>query len=522
VLKKNKEEKSNSIVLLGKSTIITLFGAVIGKGSEYLTKVVIGRYLGPELFGIFNLGLGILFFLSTICIMELTSAVIRFSAIYNSEKKLQSIREVVIVTLGISLGLGLILCITMLIFRQDIAVNIFKEKQIGSVIMIMSFALPFIVINQYFYNFLISIKRFTTMIFCREILSKTGRLAIVGFALYLGCNVIGITVVYLVIFSVMGMYGTVYLIKYFRPSTKRIVTKTQSTYDRTSKEIFLYSWPLSMSAIIVALISKIDIFAVGYFLNMEDLGIYSAAYTLAFIVHFPVYNFNEVFIPIASELYHQGRLSRIDELYKANVIWLFYLMFPLLVVMFLEAHNFILFTFGEEYVRGVYGVRILLVSIFIRFLEGPWSAIIQATGRTKIVLPLRIIHLLLLAFLNIYLIPRYGVLGAVFATAFSMISLSCLRLIYLWKDFLISPFTRRLIIYIVFVCIVCWCIKISKLTHCENLYMSIIVSAFEVIIILLLTPVVLGVSSDDLSSIKRLEARFNITLPRIFKRAVNI
>ena len=82
---------------------------------------------------------------------------------------------------------------------------------------------------------------------------------------------------------------------------------------------------------------------------------------------------------------------------------------------------FIQVLFGTEYLAATNVLRLIALGVFFSSMVGPTGNLLIVIGKTKLVLIDFIIAYAVNIFLNIILIPKYGLIGAATATATSVV-----------------------------------------------------------------------------------------------------
>jgi O-antigen/teichoic acid export membrane protein len=96
--------------------------------------------------------------------------------------------------------------------------------------------------------------------------------------------------------------------------------------------------------------------------------------------------------------------------------------------------------FGSEYVEGAMALSILAFSYFVSALVGPGGALLATYGRTKIVMGCSFVGAGSNILFNFLLIPMYGINGAAIATGASIILISILYLVFVYRITRMQPF----------------------------------------------------------------------------------
>ena len=91
--------------------------------------------------------------------------------------------------------------------------------------------------------------------------------------------------------------------------------------------------------------------------------------------------------------------------------------------------------FGKEYLSGQKSLLILMIGQFFSSMAGSVGYILQMTGRQSIFQNIILISTFINIILNFILIPRYGLIGAAFASMVSIILWNLLSIIYIYINY---------------------------------------------------------------------------------------
>ena len=117
--------------------------------------------------------------------------------------------------------------------------------------------------------------------------------------------------------------------------------------------------------------------------------------------------------------------------------------FFLLMIIF--SKQFLNVVFGKEYALGSAALVILSIGYFIHFLLIPGNNILLALHHTKLIFLNNVSAALINFFLNLILIPKYGIIGASISTCIALIIMGILMLaeaIYFTR---VNPFSSCMI-----------------------------------------------------------------------------
>lgn len=190
------------------------------------------------------------------------------------------------------------------------------------------------------------------------------------------------------------------------------------------KEQLAYTIPLGLSLLVGVLSVQLDKLMISGFFNPEQFAVFSLGAMELPLIGILINSVNAILLPNLSAMDKQS----MSEVYSASVRKNAIIVFPLAVVFFIFAGEFITFIYGSIYSESALYFRIYLLLLPLRVAT--YGIIFQACGKTRLVMYDAIIMLLLNTVLNYILIKTYGMQGAAWATV--IVSWLILGL-YLWQ-----------------------------------------------------------------------------------------
>lgn len=185
-----------------------------------------------------------------------------------------------------------------------------------------------------------------------------------------------------------------------------------------AKQILKDSWPLILASVAVAVYMKIDQVMIGSMLGDKPLGIYSVAVTLSEIWYFfPVVVCASVFPAIiyskkiSQELYHK----RLQMLFD-TMVWVAIIIAALITIF---SSSIISILFGKAFIQASTVLSIYVWAGVFVFMGVVSSKYWVAENLTKISLYITFVGAIANVLLNLWLIPRMGIVGSALATLIS-------------------------------------------------------------------------------------------------------
>jgi O-antigen/teichoic acid export membrane protein len=229
------------------------------------------------------------------------------------------------------------------------------------------------------------------------------------------------------------------------------------------KTLILWSLPFALAGIFSRIFSSTDIILLSKLSDDRAVGIYSAAFKVAFALQFIALAFSASIYPAFSAYFAQAK-DKLSQLFVKSMFWLMFVAGPLVFGVIAVADPAIVVIFGHQYADSILPLQILIASMLFAFLCFPIGAMLNACDKqTRHTVNLGITAAGSVVF-NLILIPIYSYNGAAIANLLCYVLLFVLgigvvgRIIkYDWK-FLLWSFIK-----IIFACLVMfaamWLIK---------------------------------------------------------------
>lgn len=181
------------------------------------------------------------------------------------------------------------------------------------------------------------------------------------------------------------------------------------------RDLLWASWPLMLSGISVMISTRVDQVLIGQMMNDKQVGIYSAATRIAEIWYFIPIGIAGSAFPLLVESKRQSEdlyYQRLQKLY--NVLAMLSITFAL--AMTLLSVPLVKLLYGPAYVASAGVLRILIWSGVPVSLGCAWSNWMLLENRTRTMFFFQFIGAAINLLLNLFLIPRFGIIGSAYAT----------------------------------------------------------------------------------------------------------
>jgi len=268
-------------------------------------------------------------------------------------------------------------------------------------------------------------------------------------------------------------------------------------YDKDLlKSIILISWPFALYAVFQRLYTYLDSVLLSFLAGNEAVGLYQIAFKIIFALQFLPLAFTASLYPALSA-YWQSNREQLAITFKRAFNYLTIISWPIITGTFLLADKIVMI-FKDGYQGAVLPLRISIFALFFIFLNFPIGSLLNACDRPKRNTFNMIIAALFSLVLNLFLIPRWQVVGASISVLLSNILMFVLGLAVVPKIMKYNFKDNLLIFAKVLLAVFFMGLFIIFSAHSLPLLVTVLISALIYFVTLFL---VKGIASADIKSV---------------------
>jgi O-antigen/teichoic acid export membrane protein len=422
------------VTTLAKGAGIVLAGTILGAALRYIFELILARRLGPSLFGVFFLGFSIFKLLENVATLELGSGMLRFVSLHKGERKPERVKGTILAGLKVTLLGGAATGLVLFVFSSPLSLGVFHEVQLIPVLRIFSLGLIFTAATEIFVFSLQALGAVEYRVYTRMVFEPALSILLAFLFLSLGMGLLGASLAFLLPI-IMGVFLSFWFLKkLFSPLVRNEVVPSANT-----KRLLSFSLPLFLAGLLALFIRQVTPLMLGYFRPAQEVGVYAAALRTSLLLALILDSFNAIFAPMIADLTNRRELKKLAELFKVVTKWIFALVLPLFLTFIFFGRD-VLGLWGRGYKEGLTCLVVLCVGQLINCITGPVGYMISMSGRTMISLANTSGVLLLNIVLNIFLIPRYGILGGAIAVSLALSLVNLIKLIEVQLILKIHPY----------------------------------------------------------------------------------
>jgi O-antigen/teichoic acid export membrane protein len=389
---------------VAKNTAFIILGHILQSLVGIITVGYLARYLGAKDFGRYSLVFAYLEFFKIIADLGINTILAR-------EISANTSRASVLIGNGIIIKL-LLSCLAILIsYLVLLPLSSLGEIKAFIVIAGLSFLFSFSLI----YRVVFQVNQKMLYPALISILDSLIKLALFSWIISqkwgLSQFVLGSVICFL-----PGMILLIYL-------SHRIIRPEFKLDFKLWKFIFKESWPLAFSAFLVMIYFRIDQLMLFYIKGKEAAGYYSAAVHLAEVFNIIIAALLVPIFPFLSQ-YFKEQKEYFSDICQAAFKYSFVLIVPAAFGMSILSGRIIPLIYGRQFLLSSLILSILIWSEIFVFFGTVQSNILIAANKQRTNIVFTAVAAVINLILNFILIPRYGAIGASWATVISYASVA--------------------------------------------------------------------------------------------------
>lgn len=431
-----KDVSEYSLRILGGSGSI-LSGNMLGKVIAFALNVVLTRGLGKVLYGLYTQGLTVLRICREVASMGIQNGLVRFGSPQYSGGQSSKLKGTFLAGGSIGLLGGALVGGVLFVQAPWLANQVFNDSALVPVFEVFAFGLPFYVFTYLGSRMARALGVMRVDALLGSILQPSLFLLFAG-GLLLGAVDFRFILYAFLASTILAAAGALYAIYRLIPTI--MVEETPSFQVR---RLLRFSLPMLGVTLANTGLAYTDRIMIGILASSGAVGVYNAAATMAAQMQFALSSINASFSPVISNLYEQGRIEALDELYADTVRWVLIATIPIGVI--LVAFSFpIMSIFGSEYVEGSALLQVLTGAYLIITGVGSVGYMLQMSDHQDTVFAINASMAVGNVVLNLVLIRLYGAMGAALATGGIQVLGNLTQLIVLYAFLGIQPFRTAL------------------------------------------------------------------------------
>lgn len=441
----------NSMKSITMGASIIILGTIIASVIGLFNQILLGRILGPTDYGLFSLGISIMTIFCVLPHFGLGQGLTQYIPYNIKLKNNWKIKKAINFSMKFTIIVGIVVSVLLFLFSDIIAVKIFNNYELGLIIKAFSIALTFWALHNTIGSLTQAFKSPKYYVYIENILMPLIQISIFILLYLMGYKLFG-AVIGFIISSIFGALSYIYIAR--NKLCRKLEYPNNNNYkintDNVEVELIKLSFPLFLAGFTFMFMQYPDKLILGAFTNPFDVGLYTAAFTLASLVLIIYSGFSFNFRPVLSEYYAEKNYIDMEKLNSSCTKWLFLITFPIVVYIIIYSKEIIGIIYGNLYLNASVPLSILALGIAMNGLTGLTGETLISIKKTKLNFYSEIIGAVSNLMLNILLIPFFGILGAAIGTSLSFVFKNIISFLFVYKNLKFNPYNLdyiKIIIY---------------------------------------------------------------------------
>jgi O-antigen/teichoic acid export membrane protein len=431
-----------------RGSSLLLLGKVLALGLNFVTQILIVRYLSKTDYGAFAYALSIAMLFKGLALAGLPDTVSRFIPIFLQARDYRSTAGTVLLGLATVLLTGLAFSAMIALGLAAFGSALVDDRTTIVLTMVLGLLVPLEALNDLLTALFATFSKPSAIFFRRYVVTPGLRLALIVGLIVSGAGVLTLTIGYLIV-SAAGLLAYLWLF--------RGVSRDQAWFQEARRSgprglsypvrtIFGFALPLLSTAVVWLVMESSDAIIIGYFHGSEAVANYRAVLPAARLNQLVILNAAVLFTPLAAAAFSRGDTDELSDLYWQTTLWILALTFPIFLLVFGFAEPLTTLVFGARYADAWPVLSLLSLGYFVHSALGYNGSMLKVFCRVRYLVSIDLAAALLNISLSLLLVPGWGATGAAVSTAATMVTHNALKQVGLWRLTGVGGFKRRYLV----------------------------------------------------------------------------
>ena len=404
-----------------KGSFHLMWGLVLSTVISAVGTIYLANLLSPDEMGLYALALAAPTLIGVFRDWGINSALIRYTAQYNSENQIIRAKRILVTGLIFEVVAGVALTIVSF-FLSFLFANLYQLAAVTPLIQIASFTIliyAFLTVAQAAFMGLERMELNSVTLIIQSIVKVVLIISLV----ILGLGVFGAVVGYTVAFLIAGVTGTLLLwvLQKRLPSQSQSLDISQEItwieIKENTKTLLRYGVPLSIGTIIVAFQTQFYTILMGVFATANGVGNYSVASTFVVLITFFASPITMALFPAFSKLEVRRDHAALKSVFQFSVKYAALLVVPVVAIVMALSGPAISTLFGNKYDSAPLFLALLAINyLYTAFGSLSVGNLLNGQGKTRFVMGLGILGAVIGFPLSLILAAQFGIVGIIVAS----------------------------------------------------------------------------------------------------------
>ncbi len=423
---------------IGQRGGITLVGAVLGGVLVLANEIFAARFLGVETYGLYALGMTFARTGEVIALFGLHIAVLHFVPIHRSDGRLDRVGGTILGAAILPLAGSALLVAGVWVLAPAFAEGVLGEPAATPFLRAFVLAIPLLASCEISGAVSRGFGRALPYVLVRNLIPPGVYAVGIAALAWSGADGLWIAAAFAGAHGVALGVGALAVARVTGPKVWR--HRPRPAFRTLSR----YSAPIFVNTLLFAVLATTDIVMLGGLQGPEEVGVYRGCLQLVAFFPMVIIAFTAAVSHILPVQVKQGRRAELDRTYGTVTRWTSSIAMAGVVLIALNRVD-LLSLLGERFEAGSVALGVLLGSMLIRSFAGTGAVLLVLSGRQRLETFNSAVGVGLNVLLNLWLIPRYSIVGAAAATLGAHLAMNALRVIQIRRSLGIEPLRTRML-----------------------------------------------------------------------------
>jgi O-antigen/teichoic acid export membrane protein len=395
-----------------RHSAIFFLGTIFNALAAYGFKIYLARKLGAHLLGIYAMGMTIVSITTIFNALGISQASVRFVSSYTATQRFDLLRGFLVRSISVLLVCNGILAVAMLSVGPWIAVHFYHSPDLAGYMKWFTCIMAAGVFTTFFSHVLAGYKNVARRTVINNFIGTPSTILLTILLISAGLGLKG----YLAAQALTACFLLVLLVSlawHLTPKPARSFSGPLAPVDKETISVATTSLGLALLGFVM---TQTEIIALGRFHDPHAIGVYALSSAIVAFVCIILTSVNQIFAPTIADLYAREQHDLLSRMYHSLTKWIIGLTLPLAAVIMIFSLP-IMRIFGHDFEPGWIVLVIGTVGQLMNAGVGSSGTVLYMTGRHKYLIRIQSTVSLLIVILNLILVPRWGIVGAICAFA---------------------------------------------------------------------------------------------------------
>ena len=407
----------------GHSAVFFL-GTIFNAVAAYGFKIYLAHTLGAHLLGIYALGMTIVNIASIFNAMGISPASVRFVSSYTATQRFDLLRGFLVRSITLLLVCNGVLAIVMLLVGPWIAIYFYHSSELAGYMKWFMWIMVTGVFTTLFGHILTGYKHVARRTVVNCFIGTPTTILLTVLLVSAGLKLKG----YLAAQALSGCLILVLLVSLvwrFTPKPARSFSGPLAPVDKETLSVAATTLGLALLGFVM---TQTETITLGRFRDPHALGVYALASAIVAFVCIVLTSVTQIFGPTIADLHAREQRDLLARMYKTLTKWIIGLTLPLGSAIIIFALP-IMRIFGHDFEPGWIVLVIGTIGQLTNAGVGSSGTMLYMTGHHRYLIWMQASVALIIVMLNLLLVPRWGMVGAICTSAIATIAVNICYLI---------------------------------------------------------------------------------------------